>query len=74
MDEASLLLSDEFVTKSFDFTNKIKEIMEKKNAKKAELKAFFEKIQTEIKALDTEAKAANEEFNAWKEAQKSKTD
>jgi len=62
MEETNYLLTDEFLS----FANKVKEIHEAKKAKKAELKAFFEKTQAELKALDLKAKELEEEFNKWK--------
>jgi hypothetical protein len=65
MEETNLLLTQEFIA----FSDKIKSIFEEKSSKKAELKAFFEKITAEIKGLDAKAKAAEDEFNAWKKSQ-----
>jgi transcription antitermination factor NusG len=66
MDESSYLLSDEFI----NFANKVKSIHEEKKAKKSELKAFYDKIQLELKALDAKAKTLEDEFNVWKNGQK----
>lgn len=68
MDDASYLLTDEFL----DFAAKVKAVHEEKKAKKAELKAFFDKIQNDLKALDIKAKQLEEEFNAWKKSQSNK--
>lgn len=65
MEETNLLLTPEFMA----FSDKIKSIFEEKNLKKAELKAFYEKTTADIKALDAKAKAAEDEFNAWKKSQ-----
>lgn len=70
MDESSYLLSDEFIS----FANKVKAIHEEKKAKKAELKAFYDKIQVELKGLDAKAKTLEDEFNAWKNGQKGKNE
>lgn len=56
------LLTDEFV----NFSEKIKKIHERKKVKKAELKEFYDKIQVDIKALEEEAKDAEDEFQKWK--------
>lgn len=56
------LLSDEFVT----FSQKVSEIHNKKKALKAELKEFYDKVSSQIKSLDKEANALNEEFENWK--------
>jgi len=61
----SLLLTEEFVA----FSTKIKAIFDEKKAKKAELKAVYDKVQNEIKALDAEAKKLEDDFNAWKKSQ-----
>jgi hypothetical protein len=65
MDEMNWLLTDEFVS----FSSKIKDIHERKKAKKAELKVFYDKIQLDIKALEEEAKDAEDEFQKWKNGQ-----
>lgn len=67
-DEMNWLLTDEFVA----FSAKIKSIHERKKAKKAELKVFFDKIQVDIKALEEEAKDAEDEFQKWKKSEESK--
>jgi transcription antitermination factor NusG len=67
-DEMNWLLTDEFVA----FSAKIKSIHERKKAKKAELKVFFDKIQVEIKALEEEAKDAEDDFQKWKKSEESK--
>lgn len=64
-DEMNWLLTDEFVA----FSVKIKDIHERKKTKKAELKAFYDKIQVDIKALEEEAKDAEDEFQKWKNSQ-----
>lgn len=64
-DELNWLLTDEFVA----FSAKIATIHEKKKAKKQELKEFYEKIQTDLKAFDAQAKDAEDEFQKWKQAQ-----
>lgn len=64
-EEMNWLLTDEFVA----FSAKISAIHEKKKAKKAELKSFYDKVQTDIKALEEEAKKAEEEFEKWKKSQ-----
>ena len=65
--EDNYLLTDEFIS----FSTKIKSIYEQKKAKKAELKAFYDKVQNELKELDVQAKSVEDEFNKWKAAQKS---
>jgi len=64
-DEMNWLLTDEFVA----FSAKIKDIHERKKTKKSELKAFYDKIQVDIKALEEEAKDAEDEFQNWKKGQ-----
>jgi predicted nucleic acid-binding Zn-ribbon protein len=63
--EFNWLLTDEFVA----FSAKIAAIHEKKKAKKAELKQFYDKIKAEEKELDEEAKNAEDEFQSWKKSQ-----
>ena len=58
MAKGSDLLTDEFII----FSKKIEQIFEKKKAKKLELKAFYDKINVDLKALDEEAVAAQLEF------------
>lgn len=65
MDDASLLLTDEFVA----FAEKVKAIHEEKKAKKLELKQVYDRITNEVKALDAKAKELEEQFAAWKAAQ-----
>lgn len=69
-DEMNWLLTDEFVA----FSAKIKDIHEQKKTKKAELKAFYDKIQIDIKALDEKAKDAEDEFQTWKKGQEAGSD
>lgn len=64
-EETNWLLTDEFVS----FSEKIKGIHERKKSKKAELKEFYDKIQVDLKALDAEAKEAEDQFQAWKKTQ-----
>jgi hypothetical protein len=64
-EETNYLLTDEFMA----FSIKIKEIYEKKKAKKQELKEFYDKIQVDLKALDSQAKELEDEFQAWKKVQ-----
>lgn len=66
-EEINWLLTDEFVA----FSTKIAEIHEKKKLKKTELKQLYEKINSEIKALEKEAKDAEDEFQKWKKSQES---
>lgn len=61
-DDLNWLLTDEFVT----FSVKIKDILDRKKAKKGELKAFYEKIQVDFKEFDDEAATAKEEFETFK--------
>lgn len=63
-EETNWLLTDEFIA----FSDKIKLIHEKKKIKKQEIKDFYKKIETEIKALDMEAKKLEDEFQAWKKS------
>lgn len=63
-DEMNWLLTDEFIA----FSEKIKDIHERKKAKKAELKSFYDKIQADIKTLEEEAKDAEDEFQKWKQS------
>jgi hypothetical protein len=67
-EELNWLLTDEFIA----FSSKIKDIHERKKQKKAELKDFYEQIQIDLKALDKEAKDAEDEFQTWKKAQENK--
>lgn len=69
-DELNWLLTDEFVA----FSAKIAAIHEKKKAKKQELKEFYEKVQVELKAFDSQAKDAEDEFQSWKKAQEEKNE
>ena len=64
-EELNWLLTDEFVA----FSTKIAAIHEKKKAKKQELKEFYEKIQADLKAFDSDAKDAEDEFQKWKKSQ-----
>jgi vacuolar-type H+-ATPase subunit I/STV1 len=66
-EEVNWLLTDEFVA----FAAKIKDIHEKKKAKRAELKVFYDKIQAEYKVLDNQAKDLEDKFQAWKKSQES---
>lgn len=63
-DDTNWLLTDEFIA----FSDKIKDILERKKAKKAELKAFYDKIQADIKLLEEEAKQAEDAFQSWKKS------
>jgi len=63
MENKDYLLTDEFVA----FSQKISKIYEDKKNKKLELKNFYEKIQTELKDLEDAAKAAESEFEAFKQ-------
>lgn len=65
-EDLNWLLTDEFVT----FSNKIKEIVDLKKAKKAEMKSFYEKIQNDLKKLDEDANLAREEFETFKSTYK----
>jgi hypothetical protein len=60
--DVNVLLSDEFIA----FSNKIAAIHNEKKKKKQELKAFYDKIQLELAALDDQAKATALEFDEWK--------
>lgn len=62
MDKSEYLLTEEFVT----FSKRIAEIFEAKKSKKLELKNFYEKIQSDLKALEEEAKEAEVEFENFK--------
>jgi|APGre2960657404_1045060.scaffolds.fasta_scaffold00697_19 hypothetical protein len=66
MDDTSFLLTDEFIV----FSLKIKSLFDHKKVKKAELKAFYDKTQAEIKEIDLQAKSLEEEFAKWKASQK----
>ncbi len=65
MDNVEFLLSDEFVK----FSEKIKEIHDKKKVEKEEIKALYAEHQRKMKALEHEAVAAQEEFETWKNSQ-----
>lgn len=60
--DVNSLLSEEFIA----FSKKIEHIFEQKKAKKMELKAFYEKINADLKALDEEAAAAKADFENGK--------
>jgi len=62
-----LLLSDEFIA----FSQKIKGIVEKKKEKEKELKQLYDQIKLDLKTLDDEAAAAQQE---WEEFKTSKED
>jgi hypothetical protein len=62
MTKVTDLLTDEFIA----FSKKIEKIFEEKKAKKVELKAFYDKINADLKALDDEAAAAQEEFDTFR--------
>lgn len=62
MSEENYLLTEEFIS----FSQKIKEVFERKKVKKKELKDFYEKIQAEIKEIDLEATKLEKEFEDWK--------
>lgn len=65
MEEFNWLLTDEFVA----FSTRIARIHEEKKIKKQELKEFYEKIQADLKVLDSEAKDEEEIFQNWKKSQ-----
>lgn len=69
-EDLNWLLTDEFV----EFSNRIKEIIEIKKAKKSELKAFHEKIKNELKQLEEEAIIAQEKFEIFKSSSHKKED
>ena len=60
--DIDILLTDEFV----DFSKRIEAIHNEKRKKRQELKAFYEQIQGELKALDDEAREVVREFENWK--------
>jgi len=62
MTKVSDLLSDEFIA----FSKKIEKIFEEKKAKKMELKAFYDKINLDLKSLEEEAAIAQEEFDTFR--------
>lgn len=64
MEELNWLLTEEFLT----FSKKIEKIIEEKKAKKVELKAFYDKINLELKALDEEATSVQVEFENFKKS------
>lgn len=61
-EDTNYLLTDEFVA----FSSLVREIHEKKKAKKAELKSVYERIQEEIRVLENEAKEAEVEWQKTK--------
>jgi hypothetical protein len=63
MEKTDYLLTEEFVA----FSQKVSKIFEAKKAKKLELKNFYEKVQSELKALEDEAKQAEQEFELFKQ-------
>jgi hypothetical protein len=60
--EIDRLLSDEFIA----YAEEMKQLHAQKQAKKQELKVFYEKIQAEIQALNEEALRLTQVFEAWK--------
>jgi len=66
-EDTNYLLTDEFIA----FSSQIREIHEKKKAKKLELKSVYDKIQEEIKALESQAKEAEAEWQKTKSTLKS---
>jgi predicted nucleic acid-binding Zn-ribbon protein len=56
------LLTEEFQV----FSQKIKEIFDRKKSKQDELKQIYDKIKVELKAIDDEAKALQQEWEAFK--------
>lgn len=62
--DTSQLLSDDFV----QFSEEIKKLHEQKQAKKQQLKEFWEKIQAEIKVIDDAAAQLLTQFQASKGA------
>lgn len=63
MEKVDYLLTEEFV----EFSQKISRIFEAKKAKKLELKNFYEKVQSDLKALEDEAKQAEQDFESFKQ-------
>ena len=62
-----VLLTDEFE----GFASKIKQIHDTKKTKTGEIKALYEKFQSEITALDSAAKSLYEEWQASASKEKS---
>lgn len=60
--DIDILLTDEFV----EFSKRIEAIHNEKRKKRQELKTFYEQIQSEMKALDDEAREVVHEFEHWK--------
>jgi hypothetical protein len=65
MEKIDYLLTEEFV----EFSQKIAKIFEAKKTKKLELKNFYEKVQSELKLLEEEAKQAEQDFESFKQKQ-----
>lgn len=68
--DIDVLLSDEFVA----FSRRIEAIHKAKRDKKQQLRAFYEKIQEEMKALDDEARETLDEFDAWKQSRRNQVE
>ena len=56
------LLTDEYVA----FAKKISEVLDRKKEKEAELKAFYDKVKTELKECEAVAEALQQEWEAFK--------
>jgi hypothetical protein len=49
--------------------SKSKKFMRREYAKKQEPREFYDKVQVDLKALDSQAKELEDEFQAWKKVQ-----
>lgn len=63
--EAELYLTEEFQT----FSSNLKEVSDKKKARKEEFKHVYEQFQAEIKDYDRMADALLQDWNSWKNSQ-----
>lgn len=68
MIDSNLLLTDEFVA----FSAKISQIHELKKKKLEEMKEIYDKFQSEILALDKQAKDAQNDFETWTKSKSAK--
>jgi len=61
-DSVEFLLTEEFQV----FSQKIKDVFDRKKSKQDELKLLYDKLKSELKAIDDEAKTLQEEWEAFK--------
>lgn len=63
------LLSEEFVS----FSQKISEIYSEKKKIKQDLKEYYDKAQTKLKDLESQAQNFQDDFEKWKKSQVEET-